>query len=190
MRSRLAWWVAVLSASVLLTACQQEAPPVNKASLPSAPAPPYICDYVPLDAVRLMTGVQDPIVRGRFNTSAGEGSGSGGCFVYQPDGNKPKVLDVTLSAGGSEKDVESQIGQGARRLPEIVPGGVGYYGQDGSAGSTQAAAVLVRGDDLLIVELVQGVKGRDSMADVVALMKLVAPKLILDVRPSPKKTKS
>ncbi|SEN11178.1 hypothetical protein SAMN05660976_06818 [Nonomuraea pusilla] len=50
--------------------------------------------------------------------------------------------------------------------------------------------MLVRGDDLLIVELVQGVKGRDSMADVVALMKLVAPKLILDVRPSPKKTKS
>ncbi|MER6950429.1 hypothetical protein ABT294_41060 [Nonomuraea sp. NPDC000554] len=162
---------------------------MNKTPLPSAAAPPYICEYIPLDAVRLMTGVHDPIVSGRFNMSASEGWGSGGCFVYQPTGNKPKVLDVTLSPGGSEKEAEFQISQGARRLPEIVPGAVGYYGQNGSADNTQAAATLVRGHDLLIVELVRGVKGRDNTADVVALMKLVAPKLIPDATPSPKKTK-
>ncbi|MFC7589703.1 hypothetical protein ACFQYP_42955 [Nonomuraea antimicrobica] len=136
-----------------------------------------------------MTGVHDPIVRGRFNMSTSDDGGSGGCFVYQPTGNKLKVLDVTLSPGGSQKEAEFQISQGAQRLPEIVPGSVGYYGQDSSAGNTQAAATLVRGDDLLIVELVRGVKGRDNAADVVALMKLVAPKLILNVTPSPNKAK-
>ncbi|MEV4572790.1 hypothetical protein AB0K16_05980 [Nonomuraea jabiensis] len=139
--------------------------------------------------MRLMTGVHDPIVKGRFNMSANDGLGSGGCFVYQPNGNKLKVLDITLSPGGSQKEAEFQISQGARRLPKIVPGAIGYYGQDGSAGNTQAAATLVRGDDLLIVELVRGVKGRDNTADVVALMKLVAPKLILNATSSPKKTK-
>ncbi|MEU6715356.1 hypothetical protein ABZ897_28160 [Nonomuraea sp. NPDC046802] len=160
---------------------------MNETPLPSVAAPPYVCDHIPLDAVRLMTGVHDPIVRGRFNISTDENLSSGGCFVYQSTGSKPKVLDVTLAPGGSEKEVESQIGQGARRLPEILPGAVGYYGQDGSAGNTQAAATLVRGTDLLIVELVRGVKGRDNTADVVALMKLVAPKLVLGATSTTKK---
>ncbi len=43
--------------------------------------------------------------------------------------------------------------------------------------------------DRVIVELIQGVKGRDNAADVVAMMKLIAPKLILDATPAPKKTK-
>ncbi|MFI7701311.1 hypothetical protein [Nonomuraea sp. NPDC049480] len=36
----------------------------------------------------------------------------------------------------------------------------------------------MRGQARLSIELVRGVKGRDNAADVVALMKLIAPKLI------------
>ncbi|MEO3890918.1 hypothetical protein [Nonomuraea sp. B5E05] len=126
---------------------------------------------------------------GRFKTSENEGSGSGGCFVYQSTGKKPKVLDVTLSPAGSKEEVEYRIREGAKRLPDIVPGAVGFYFQDGSADNTQAAAILVHGYDRVIVELVRGVKGRDNAADVVAMMKLVAPKLILNATPAPEKTK-
>ncbi len=71
--------------------------------------------------------------------------GTGSCRVYQPSGNKPKVLQIILSPAGSKNEVEWEISQGARRLPEIVPGAVGYYGQNGSADNTQAAAMLVHG---------------------------------------------
>ncbi|MEU6786956.1 hypothetical protein ABZ912_47865 [Nonomuraea angiospora] len=187
--------VTALTALVLVSACQQqEDPPVNKAPLPSAASPPYVCDYIPLDAVRLMTGVQDPIVDGKFDMTAGENMGSskwgsGGCFVYRPTGDKSKVLDVSLSPDGTEEEVAYRIRNGASRLPEVVPGAVGFYFQDGSADNTQAAAVLVHGQDRVTVELVRGVKGRDNAADAVAMMKLIAPKLILDATPTPGKTK-
>ncbi|MEV0348632.1 hypothetical protein AB0H88_22885 [Nonomuraea sp. NPDC050680] len=188
MRAHLAFTITVLSALVLLTACQQEKPPVNKTPLPSVAAAPYICDYIPLDAVRLMTGVENPLVKGDFDLTAGKDWGSGGCFVYLPTGDKLKALDITLSPDGSKEEVDFEISHGAKRLPDIIPGAVGYYGQGGSTNNAQAAAVLVRGYDNLSIELVRGVKGRDNTADVVALMKLVAPKLILTTTPSPKKT--
>ncbi|WP_157549591.1 hypothetical protein [Nonomuraea candida] len=183
-----------MTASALASACQQQdGTPVDTTPLPSIASPPYVCDYIPLDAVRLMTGVQDPIVDGKFDMKAGEnvGSsqwGSGGCFVYQPTGDKPKVLNVSLSPDGTEEEVVSRIRKGAGRLPEIVPGSVGFYFQDGSADNTQAAAVLVHGQDRVTVELVRGVKGRDNAADAVALMTLIAPNLILDATPSTRKT--
>ncbi|WP_157251331.1 hypothetical protein [Nonomuraea typhae] len=178
---------AALSISVLLAACQQESPPVNTAPLPSVVAGPYLCDLIPADAVRLMTGVQDPLVRGDFDPTTTEEWGSGGCFIYSPIGNKPKVLDVTLSPAGSKEEVEDQIRTGATRLPDIVPGGVGFYFQGRSPGTARAAAMLVRGYDRLIIELERGVKGRDNAADVVALMRLIAPKLITAATPAPKK---
>ncbi|MFI9593619.1 hypothetical protein [Nonomuraea sp. NPDC052265] len=152
-------------------------------------APPYICDHIPLQAVRLMTGIQDPIVSGKFDMTVGKrldgkNYGTGGCYVYEPTENKPKVLQVSLSPAGSKEEVEAEVNQGARRLPEIVPGAVGYYGQDSTADDPHAAAILVHGLDQVIVELVHGVKGRDNAADVLALMKLVAPKLILDATPT------
>ncbi|TDC07678.1 hypothetical protein E1267_12705 [Nonomuraea longispora] len=188
--------MTALTALLLVTACQQqEERPVNTTPVPSVAASPFICDYIPLDAVRLMTGVQDPLVDGKFDMTAGEdlGSekwGSGGCFVYEPTGEKPKVLDVSLSPDGTEEEVAYRIRKGAARLPEIVPGSIGFTFQDGSAGNTQAAAVLVHGHDRVIVELVRGVRGRDNAADVVALMKLIAPKLILDATPVPEKVEN
>jgi hypothetical protein len=195
MKMNRAFSAAMLGILALLGSCQQEEPsPVNKTLIPSVAAPPYICDYIPLDAVRLMTGVQDPIVSGDFDLTVGQeldgkAYGTGSCFVYQPTGNKPKVLQISLSPAGSEEEAEWEISQGARRLPDIVPGAIGYYGQDGSADNTQAAAILVHGLDQVVVELIQGVKGRDNAADVVAMMKLIAPKLILDATPAPEKTK-
>lgn len=192
MKPRLGLAIVLLGALSLFTACQQqEEPEVNMAPLPSVAAPPYVCDYIPLDAVRLMTGVRDPIVSGDFDMTVGKeldgkAYGSGACFIYQPTGKKPKVLQISLSPAGSEKEVEWEISQGARRLPEIVPGAVGYYG---SADDSQAAAILVHGLNEVIVELIQGAKGRDNAADVVAMMRLVAPKLILDATPAPEKTK-
>ncbi|MFI6707977.1 hypothetical protein ACIBF7_16210 [Nonomuraea sp. NPDC050478] len=180
---------------ILLTACeQQKSPPVDRRPLPSIAAAPYVCDYVPLDAVRLMTGLRDPIVEGFFDLTVGReldglDYGTGSCRVYEPTGNKPKVLQITLSPAGSESEVAWEVSHGARRLPEIVPGAIGSYGQNGSADEAQAAAMLVHGSDRVIVELIQGVKGRDNAADVVAMMKLVAPKLILDATPAPEKTK-
>ncbi|MFC4012642.1 hypothetical protein ACFOY2_35795 [Nonomuraea purpurea] len=195
MKKHLALSVALLGTLFASAACQQpESLPIDRTPVPSMAASPYICDYVPLDAVRLMTGIRDPIVDGDFDMTVGKeldgkNYGTGSCHVYQPNGNKPKVLQISLSPAGSAQEVEWEIGQGAQKLPEIVPGAVGFYSQDGSADNTQAAAMLVRGQDRVIVELVRGVKGRDNTADVVAMMKLVAPKLIPDASPAPKKTK-
>ncbi|MEU4579764.1 hypothetical protein [Nonomuraea sp. NPDC023979] len=188
--------VVVLGAVALLVSCRQQEspPPVNKAPLPSVAAPPYVCEFVPLDAIRLMTGIQNPIIEGRFNMAVGKmvdglEYGTGSCRAYQPSGNKSKVLQIILSPAGGEREVDWEISQGARRLPEIVSGAVGYYSQNGSAGNTQAAAMLVHGYDRVIVELIHGVKGRDNAADVVAMMKLIAPKLILDATPTPEQAK-
>ncbi|GAA0943855.1 hypothetical protein [Nonomuraea longicatena] len=175
-KALLAFHGVILSASLLLTACQQETP-VNRTPLPPVANAPYICDHIPLDAVRLMTGVNEPIVTGNFDLTSGNW-GSGNCFAYQRTGSRPRVLDVNLSPAGSKQEVEYRIQRGAKRLPDMVPGAAGFYFQDGSADNTQAIAVLMRDNDRLIVELVRGVKGRDNAADVVALMRLVAPKLL------------
>ncbi|MGW0479411.1 hypothetical protein [Nonomuraea sp. NPDC003214] len=184
---------AGLVALALLAGCQQGANlPVDRTPLPAVAAAPYVCEHVPLDAVRLMTGLPDPVVEGDFNMAAGEESdgqkyGTGSCRVYGPTGKK--VLQISLYPAGSEKEVELTISQGIARLPEIIPGAVGYYDQIGEAGDAHASAVLVHGLDELIVELVHGVKGRDNAADVVAMMKLIAPKLILDATPAPERAK-
>ncbi|MGW4413042.1 hypothetical protein ACWEJ6_54475 [Nonomuraea sp. NPDC004702] len=159
---------------------------MDRTPLPSVAAPPYVCDYIPLQPVRLVTGVRDLITDGSFDLEGDKDLGVGGCFAYQATGDKAKVLNVTLSPGGSKMEAEYRIRDGAKRLPDLVPGAVGYLVQDGSAYNTHAAAVLVREPTRLIVELVRGVKGRDNAADVVALTKLIAPKLISEAAaPSP-----
>ncbi|RCG24470.1 hypothetical protein DQ384_33015 [Sphaerisporangium album] len=86
-------------------------------------------------------------------------------------------------------------------MPEIVPGAIGYYFKPPDGNYNRANALLVRGKAMLSIQLDIGVSGRDNAADVVALMKLIAPKLITDasapspgpsgegVSPSPTKTK-
>lgn len=179
----------LLGASLLVAGCQaQEGSTVDKTPIPSVAAPPYICDHVPLEAVRLMTGVRNPIVQGDFDLSTGKeldgkNYGTGGCWIYDSAGSKPKVLQISLSPGKSREEVENEISQGADPLPEIIPGAIGNYGRDSSSGNTQASAVLVSGLNSVVVDLWRGVEGRDSADDVVALMKLVAPKLITEPNP-------
>ncbi|MGW3351278.1 hypothetical protein ACWDA3_48955 [Nonomuraea rubra] len=130
--------------------------------------------------MELMTGVREPLARGDFNLSFDKGMGVGECAVYEPTGDKKKLLDVDLTPKGGKDWVEAQINAGDKPLPEIVPGGIGFYTQGGTIEKTQAGAVLVRGDAQLFVGMSKGVEGRDNAADVIALMKLIAPKLITD----------
>lgn len=63
-----------------------------------------------------------------------------------------------------------------------IPGGIGFHTQGGTVEEdrTMAGAVLVRGKAQLFVGMSRGVEGRDNAADVIALMKLIAPELITD----------
>ncbi|MFG2078002.1 hypothetical protein [Nonomuraea maritima] len=173
--------LAALGVVLVLAACTTPPePPVDRTPLPTVAAPPYACDHIPLRAVELMTGVRDPIVIGDFDMTFSKGLGVGGCAFYERAGDRKKLLDVDLTPKGGEEMVRAQIAAGDKQLPEIVPGGIGFYTQGGRFEKTQAGAVLVRGKAQLFVGMSRGVEGRDNAADVIALMKLIAPKLITD----------
>jgi hypothetical protein len=174
------------------TACQRDEP-VDLTPLPTVAAPPYLCDYIPQRAVELMTGVRNPLVRGYFDLAISDGIGDGSCTVYQRDGDRLKVLVIDLSPGGYPGLVEGPLSNGATPLPEIVPGAIGAYFKGSSGENNTAFARLVRGKAELGIRLEIGVEGRDNAADVAALMKLIAPKLITDASapsPSPSPTPS
>ncbi len=91
-------------------------------------------------------------------------------------------------------DVQEKLANGAKELPEIVPGGRGYYFTDSVSKTNTVYAMLVRDEAMINIQLEIGVEGRDNAADVVALMKLIAPKLITDAStpsesPAPAPTK-
>ncbi|MFF4415865.1 hypothetical protein ACFYY8_25330 [Streptosporangium sp. NPDC001559] len=153
---------------------------VDLSPLPVAAVPPYLCDYIPLRAVELMTGVRDPLVRGRFDLVEPKRLGEGSCIAYRRDGDRPKVLHVDLTPDGYSGEAKEQIKDGALPLPEIVPGGIGFYFKDKNSRNNAAYAMLVRGRAELTIRLERGVAGRDNAADVLALMKLIAPRLITD----------
>jgi hypothetical protein len=191
-RTPLTVLTALTSALVLSTACQAERP-VGPTPLPTLAAPPYVCGYLPQKAVELMTGIQNPMARGQFDLTIADGLGSGTCVIRQPDGDQSNVLVVRLSPGGSPGLVREQLDSGASPLPEIVPGAVGYYFKDRKTTRNAAYALLVRGDAEIGIALDIGAEGRDNAADVAALMKLIAPKLITDASapsPSPSPTPS
>ncbi|XVQ82365.1 hypothetical protein ACQP2K_26295 [Microbispora siamensis] len=162
----------------LTTGCRHEEAKVDETPLPTVAAPPYVCDYVPLKAIELITGERDPLVSGDFNFDRPSGLGDGGCAVYQRNGDRQKVLEIILVPMGTEERVRDQLRIGASPLPVIVPGAIGYYGKDPFSKHASAHATIARGHALLIVRLDRGAEGRDNAADVVALMKLIAPKLI------------
>ncbi|MEV0967521.1 hypothetical protein [Microtetraspora glauca] len=182
--------VVLACALALSAACQGERRTADHAPLQTVAAPPYICEYIPLKAVELMTGVSDPLVRGFFDLS--QDSGDGSCAVYRRDGDRLKVLQITLTPERVPGEVEEEL-DGASPLPEIIPGSIGYYFRGRDSEKHGAHAVLARGKTELSVQLEYGVKGRDNAADVLALMKLIAPKLITAASgpsPSPSATPS
>ncbi|MFI6710091.1 hypothetical protein ACIBF7_26885 [Nonomuraea sp. NPDC050478] len=144
--------------------------------MPVAYGPPFICDYIPKIAVERMTGVTDPRVSGSLGLE--DPPAVGACIAYERTDERRAVLRIALDTGGVRGYVESLVRDGAgKRLPEIIPGAIGYYGsypgEEGHVGS-----MLVKGKSRLSVELLKGVKGRDNAADVVAFMKLIGPKLM------------
>ncbi|MEU1734430.1 hypothetical protein [Streptosporangium sp. NPDC020145] len=164
----------------LLVACGRGVVKTERSPLPSVAAPPYACDHIPLKAIEMMTGTRDPVVRGSFDLELMGGIGYGTCTVYRRDGDQLKVLQVGLTAGGYSEKVKEQIETGAPPLPEIVPGAVGYYFKDKDSERNAAYALLSRGKAQITVQLEVGAAGRDNAADVLALMKLIAPRLITD----------
>lgn len=161
---------------------------VDKTPLPATASPPYICNHIPLDAVERMTGLHAPLVKGNFKLNTEEGYRDGWCGVYQPTGNRWKVLDIELLSSADPKKVESEIRDGAKRLPQILSGGSGYYSPTKGRDHEGALAVLIRGDLMLVVDMDRGAEGRDHEADVVALMRLIAPKLMADSPGAPSPT--
>ncbi|MFI7616617.1 hypothetical protein ACIBP6_35860 [Nonomuraea terrae] len=123
-----------------------------------------------------MTGVTDPITTGSLGLE--DSPVVGACIAYEPTGERWTVLRIALDTNGSRGQVDNQLSDGvSKQLPEIVPGGHGFYTTDPNE-KTRAGAMLVKGKARLSIELVKGVEGRDNAADVVALMKLIAPELI------------
>lgn len=190
---------AVLTAVACLamsTACQGEERPTDLTPLPTVAAPPYLCKYIPQNAVKLMTGVRNPVVRGQFNVTNADDLGPLGmgiCVIRQSEGDQPNALIIDLSPTPYPELVLEEFAVGATPLPEIMPGGRGYYYANPHDKNHAAQAILVHGKTELRVELEIGVKGRNNAADVVALMKLIAPKLITDTSaptPSPSATPS
>lgn len=168
------------------TGCQNGEAKIDRSPLPMAAASPYICEHIPLKAVELMTGVHDPLVRGYFDLTVAGGLGDGSCAAYRRDGERLKVLQIGLTPGGYPGEIEEQLEDGALPLPEIVPGAIGFYFKDTNSKNNAAYAMLVRGEAEIAIQLNIGVAGRDNAADVLALMKLIAPRLITDASaPSP-----
>lgn len=170
----------------MLTACLGEEVAVDRTPLPTVATPPYLCEHIPLRAVELMTGVRNPLVRGSFDFTLSGGLGIGGCAIYQREGDRLKVLQVDLTPASDPEDVKEALGDGATPLPEILPGVTGYYFKRASGEDNAAFSTLVRGKAEINIQLEIGAEGRDNAADVLALMKLIAPKLLTDASaPSP-----
>ncbi|MET8382719.1 hypothetical protein ABZV14_06910 [Streptosporangium canum] len=181
---------ALACALAVSTACRSEEVKVDRSPLPTVAAPPYLCDHIPLKAVELMTGVRNPLVRGSFDLTLAGGLGDGSCNVYQRDGDQWKVLHVGLTPGGYPGEIKEQLEDGASSLPEVVPGAIGFYFKDKNSKNNAAYAMLVRGKAEINIQLERGVAGRDNAADVLALMKLIAPKLLTDASAPPATTTS
>ncbi|MER5323462.1 hypothetical protein [Streptosporangium roseum] len=181
---------ALACALAVSTACRGEEVKVDRSPLPTVAAPPYLCDHIPLKAVELMTGVRDPVVRGYFDFTTASGIGIGNCVIRRPGGDRPVVLVIDLTPGGYVGEIEERIEDGASPMPEIVPGAIGSYFRRASGQNNAAFAMLVRGKAEINIQLEIGVAGRDNAADVLALMKLIAPKLLTDASAPPAKTTS
>jgi hypothetical protein len=179
MMKKIEGFTAAAIAACTLVGCSQVSERDTR-PIPSVAAPPYICDYIPLHAVERMTGLHAPLAKGAFDLTSDDGYRGGSCGVYQPSGDQQKALNIVLATNNDPNRVESEVRNGAKRLPQILPDADGYYSSTSFGGHTGAVAVLIRGNLMLVVDMDRGAEGRDHEADVVALMKLIAPKLIAD----------
>lgn len=179
-------FITAVAGCILAAGCSWSGEPGDETPLPTEASPPYICKYIPLDAVERMTGLRTPLYRGAFDLNSKEGYRDGWCGVYEPTGDRWKVLDIELLSSGDPKKVEQEVQDGAKRLPPILPDAAGYYTSTRGPDRPGVLAVLVRGKFMLVVDLDRGAEGRDHEADVVAFMRLIAPKLLTEPgTPSP-----
>jgi hypothetical protein len=181
--------ILAVGAAIGMSACAgNPSKPIDRSPLSTAYTPPFICNYVPKATVEQMTGVRDPLVTGSLNLAVKDRPAIGACSIFESSGDRHAVLRIMLDTAGSRGQIDEQLQDGSKPLPSIVPDGFGYYVKDANI-ETRVGSVLVRGKVRLGIELVRGVKGRDNEADVVALMRLIAPKLILGTGTPPPVTK-
>ena len=114
MTPRRALFTAVLAACILTTACSRP----DTTPLPTTASPPFVCDHVPLQAVERMTGPCASPAKGSSAGSGGWGSRRVVRIVYRPDEEEVKVLDIELATDNDPGRVESEVRDGAKRLPE------------------------------------------------------------------------
>ncbi|NRQ30716.1 hypothetical protein HII36_02540 [Nonomuraea sp. NN258] len=172
--------------------------PVDLTPLPADPPAPspgaYICDRedggVPARAVELMTGLStyEMDVHGYFDLGPTPAFLANLCKVR--DGRNPAQEDVLeiyvaeVGEGWKDAVMDRRLRTGGTPMPELLPGAIGVYwtGPSPEAGeenpSGEARAYLFKDRFEVAVRLKRGVPGRDSAADVLALMKLIAPTLM------------
>lgn len=177
----------------ILGACQQQEGrqrQIDNSPMPVVASPPYGCDYIPLRALEIMTGTRNPLTDGSFDLGNSEEGGRGICAVYRSDGDRRRVMIISLTPSGTREIVEDNLKEGALPLPEIVPGAIGYYFAPRDSDKNDAYAHLISArNETLNVQMSHGAPGRDNAADVAALMKLIAPKLLgADATSSPSPT--
>ncbi|MFC5822445.1 hypothetical protein [Nonomuraea insulae] len=183
-----------------LSACQRE--PVDLGPLPSVLPDPssfgaYICDHgdvgIPARAVELMTGLSaDMTWYGHFDLGPAPVATANVCEVYDPnDPDQGTVLEINLADLGEEwkeNVFDKRLQAGGTPMPELLPDAVGVYwaGPTADLGPVrgeantfnEARAYLFRNGTELGIRLKHGVAGRDNAADVLALMRLIAPTLM------------
>ncbi|MBE1585069.1 hypothetical protein ACFPOI_49800 [Nonomuraea angiospora] len=185
-----------------LSACQRDTAPADLSPLPSALPDPssagaYICDYgdagIPAKAVELMTGLSADLEwSGHFDLGPAPVATANLCEVSsRNDPAQGAVLEIYLADLGEEwKDnvFDKRLRAGGTPMPELLPDAIGVYWAGPTADygpvrgkpnpSNEARAYLFRNGTEIGIRLKHGAAGRDNAADVLALMKLVAPALM------------
>ncbi|NUP76251.1 MAG: hypothetical protein HOV96_01720 [Nonomuraea sp.] len=180
---------ALIAVLLALSACQGDPPDVP----PSTPWE-YICDQgdagVPRHAVELMTGLSTDLTSsGYFDLGLVPSATANLCEVYDPAGEV--VLEIYLADVGKtwqEAVFDKRLRAGGTPMPELLPGATGVYWAGPTAGFGpargkanplhEARAYLFRNGTELGIRLKHGAPGRDSVVNVLDLMRLIAPTLM------------
>ncbi|GII92759.1 hypothetical protein Ssi02_29900 [Sinosporangium siamense] len=125
--------------------------------------------------MELLIGQSDPLTSGGFGPKTAESVGVGSCSAYRREGDRQKVLQVVLTANASPDRVKDGLASGGTPLPEMLPNSTGFYRK---TEESLGYAMLVRGEKMLAIAQLAPVQGRDGVADVLALMKLIAPRML------------
>ncbi|MGI5493709.1 hypothetical protein [Microtetraspora malaysiensis] len=175
--------VALVSAAAFAAACtsgrgvEPTSPPVD--TRPLADAPPYLCDLVPQEAFRIVSGVAESIRQQKSGTDR-----NGLCSMRDV---APHPLVVSwMGQGGATLEhlhfvADDLLAVYERhdgvRLPMELGTGMAAYVPDHGSLTEQSYQVAAKfrcdgEEQLLTLRLDQVAEGRDAMGDLIALMRI------------------